>query len=177
VGDYDAPDCDATRQETVVIDADNFKDIMSRVAATVTIVTAPTDEGPVGITVSAFVSVSVDPPVVLVCIDKRAGSLGAFLQAPGYTVNFMPEGTGDDAMVFATPGADKFGSVGNQSPAAGVGGPVLESAFAHFECRTIQRTEMGDHWVIYGEVATFGRADGDALPLVWHDRGFVQIEP
>ena len=170
------PDCDATRQETVVIDADNFKDMMSRVAATVTIVTAPSEEGPVGITVSAFVSVSVDPPVVLVCIDKRAGSLGAFLQASGFTVNFMPEGSGDDAMVFATPGADKFGSVGNQPPAAGVGGPVLGSAFGHFECRTIQRTEMGDHWVIYGEVVAFDRADGDTLPLVWHDRGFVHIE-
>lgn len=160
-----------------MIDGDNFKDMMSRVAATVTIVTATSDEGPVGITVSAFVSVSVDPPVVLVCVDKRAGSLGAFLQAPGYTVNFMPAGSGEDAMVFATPGADKFGSVVNREPSDGVGGPVIESAFGHFECRTIQRTEIGDHWVIYGEVVAFDRASGDALPLVWHDRGFVHIEP
>lgn len=161
----------------MVIDGDNFKDLMSRVASTVTIVTAPADEGPVGITVSAFVSVSVDPPIVLVCIDKRAGSLDAFLQASGYTVNFMPAGSGDDAMVFATPGADKFGSVGNRPPSDGVGGPVVESAFGHFECRTVQRTEVGDHWVIYGEVVAFDRAAGEALPLVWHDRGFVHIEP
>lgn len=168
--------CDPTRQETVVIDADKFKDMMSGVAASVSIVTAPGDDGPVGITVSAFVSVSVDPPIVLVCIDKRAGSLAAYLQASGYTVNFMSAGTGDDAMVFATPGADKFGSVGNHEPVVGVGGPVIDSAFGHFECRTIQRTEMGDHWVIYGEVVAFERVDREAFPLVWHDRGFVQIE-
>ena len=158
-----------------MIDATSFKDMMSRLAATVTIVTARGDEGPVGITVSAFVSVSVEPPIVLVCVDKRGGSLDAFLEAPGYTVNFMPEGTDDDAMVFATPGADKFGSVATSEPSAGIGGPVISSAFGHFECRTTQRTEVGDHWVIYGEVVGHGFAADDVPPLMWHDRGFVRI--
>jgi len=169
-------DCDEMRQEMVVIDAESFKDMMSGVAASVTIVTAPGVDGPVGITVSAFASVSVDPPIVLVCIDKRAASLDAFLAAAGYTVNFMSDGTGDDAMVFATPAADKFGSVANREPASDGSGPVIESAFGHFECRTVQRTEVGDHWVIYGQVVAFERVDREAFPLVWHDRGFVRIE-
>ena len=159
-----------------MIDGDRFKDMMARIAASVTVVTASSADGPVGITVSAFVSVSVEPPIVLVCIDKRAGSLDAFLAAPGYTVSFMPEGSDDDAMVFATPGADKFGSVANHDPSSGVGGPVLDDAFGHFECRTIQRTEMGDHWVLYGEVVASGRSEQGANPLMWHDRGFVRIE-
>ncbi len=94
-----------------MLSPDTFKDVMSAIAASVTVVTAPGPTEPVGITVSAFTSVSADPPIVLVCIDKRAGSLPALLAADGYTINFMPEGTGDIAMVFATPGADKFGSV------------------------------------------------------------------
>lgn len=159
-----------------MIDGDSFKDMMSRVAATVTVVTASSADGPVGITVSAFVSVSVEPPIVLVCIDKRAGSLDAFLAAQGYTVSFMPEGSGDDAMIFATPGADKFGSVANRDSSCGIGGPILDGAFGHFECRTVQRTEVGDHWVVYGEVVASGRSEADAPPLVWHDRDFVRIE-
>ena len=83
------------------IDPERFKNMMANVAASVTVVTAPSDDGPVGITVSAFTSVSADPPIVLVCIDKVAGSLESLLGAEGFTVNFMPEGTEDTAMVFA----------------------------------------------------------------------------
>ena len=155
---------------------DTFKDVMSAVAASVTVVTARGADETVGITVSAFTSVSADPPIVLVCIDKRAGSLPAFLDADGYTVNFMPEGTGDIAMVFATPGADKFGSVDSSEPTSGHGGPVLDAAFATFECSVLERVEMGDHWVLYGQVEGGGRTDTEADALIWAKRGFVRIE-
>ena len=159
-----------------MLSPDTFKDVMSAIAASVTVVTAPGATEPVGITVSAFTSVSADPPIVLVCIDKRAGSLPALLAADGYTINFMPEGTGDIAMIFATPGADKFGSVDTTPPQLGIAGPVLDAAFAAFECTVIERVEMGDHWVLYGRVEAGGRSDTDADALVWSKRGFVRIE-
>ncbi len=155
---------------------ETFKDVMSGVAASVTVVTAEGPDETVGITVSAFTSVSADPPIVLVCIDKRAGSLPAFLAAEGYTVNFMPEGTGDIAMVFATPGADKFGSVDTSAPESGHGGPVLDAAFASFECSVIDRVEMGDHWVLYGQVEGGGRTDTEVDSLIWSKRGFVRVQ-
>jgi len=156
------------------IDTDRFKDLMANVAATVTVVTAPSDDGPVGITVSAFTSVSADPPIVLICIDKVAGSLAQFLSAPGFTVNFMPEGTEDTAMVFATRGADKFGAVVWSEPQDASAGPVLAEAFQVLECETVERTEIGDHWVIYGQVVA-ERGDA-AVPLVYFNRDFAKLE-
>lgn len=157
-----------------VMDAEDFKDAMSHYAGSVEIVTVHTPDGPIGITVSAFVSVSVDPPIVLVCIDKITGSLDAMISADGYTVNFMPEGTEDIAMLFATRGADKFGSVEWSDPEISIAGPVLTDAFQVFECETIQHTEMGDHWVLYGKVR-HGTV-GDAQPLVYLNRGFAKIQ-
>jgi flavin reductase (DIM6/NTAB) family NADH-FMN oxidoreductase RutF len=156
------------------IDPERFKDLMANVPATVTVVTAPTDDGPVGITVSAFTSVSADPPIVLVCIDKFAGSLQQFLDASGFTVNFMPEGAEDSSMVFATRGADKFGTVEWNEPQIPMAGPVLAEAFQVLECETVERTEMGDHWVIYGRVAAeMGEA---GTPLIYFNRDFAKLD-
>ncbi|KAA3638185.1 MAG: flavin reductase [Armatimonadetes bacterium] len=159
--------------EDTVMDGEDFKEAMSHYAGSVEIVTVNTPDGPVGITVSAFVSVSVDPPIVLVCVDKVAGSLDAMLAADGYTVNFMPEGTEATAMVFATRGADKFGLVEWSDPVTSVAGPVLAEAFQVFECETIKRTEMGDHWVLYGKVR-YGTV-GDAKPLIYLNRAFAKL--
>lgn len=156
------------------IDTERFKDLMSNVAATVTVVTGPSDDGPFGITVSAFTSVSADPPIVLICIDKVAGSLAQFLAAPGFTVNFLPESAEDTAMLFATRGADKFGSTGWRLPTTAASGPVLSDAFQVLECETVERTEMGDHWVIYGRVVA--EAGDPAAPLIYFNRGFAQLE-
>lgn len=157
---------------------DSFKDIMAGVAETTTIVTTPATDSvsPMGMTVSAFTSVSADPPIVLVCIDKRSASLDLYLAASGYTVNLMPHGTEDVAMLFATTGADKFGATPISPATDGVGGPVLDAAYGHLECRVIERTEMGDHWVLYGEVVS-GTTDADAKtdPLIYLRRGFAEI--
>jgi flavin reductase (DIM6/NTAB) family NADH-FMN oxidoreductase RutF len=155
------------------IDPERFKNLMANVAATVTVVTSPSDDGPVGITVSAFTSVSADPPIVLVCIDKVAGSLEPLLGAEGFTVNFMPEGTEDTAIVFAMRGADKFGSVEWSDPVTTAAGPVLAEAFQVFECETVERTEMGDHWVIYGTVVA--ESSEAAVPLIYFNRDFARI--
>lgn len=159
----------------MTVSADEFKSVMSRVAATVTVVTANGDDAPVGLTVSAFMSVSADPAIVLVCVDKSTASLHGMLDADGFTVNIMPESAGEEAMLFATHGADKFGSSRWHDAGVSDAGPVLESALAHLECITSDRHDVGDHWVIYGRVVSTGIADTDASPLVWHDRGFAGI--
>ncbi|MGI9584234.1 MAG: flavin reductase family protein [Acidimicrobiia bacterium] len=159
----------------VGIGPEEFKNTMARVAATVTVVTTQTPSGPVGLTVSAFTSVSADPQIVLVCIDKRVGSLQAMLDGDGYTVNLLPEGTDEEAMVFATHGVDRFSAVSWRAPDTPSAGPVLDIAFGHFECQTVGRIEMGDHWVIFGKVLAGGRDQSDVPPLVWLGRGFVKV--
>ena len=156
------------------IPPDIFKAVMQNVAASVTVVTAYGPNEPVGITVSAFTAVSADPPIILICIDKNAASLDVLLGAPGFTVNFLPQGTGDTAMLFATRDADKFGSVEWDAPEVEGSGPVLDDAFEIFECITVDRHEMGDHWVIYGQVVEAVVRPG--VPLVYLNRAFVDID-
>lgn len=158
----------------MTVTANEFKDVMSKVAATVTIVTAKGEGEPIGLTVSAFMSVSVDPAIVLVCVDKSTASLQGMLDVDGFTVNIMPEGTDDEAMLFATHGADKFGGTQWHASQSSEAGPVLASAMAHLECVTIDRHEMGDHWVLYGQVSALVASD-DGPPLVWHNRGFAKL--
>jgi 3-hydroxy-9,10-secoandrosta-1,3,5(10)-triene-9,17-dione monooxygenase reductase component len=150
-----------------------FTDMMASLAASVTIVTVDGADGPSGLTVSAFTSVSADPPIVLACIDSRAATLGVLHTAEGFTVNFLPRGAEDIAMLFATRDSDRFGTTEWHS--VDVGGPVLEDAYGHFVCRTIERLEMGDHWVIFGEVVSADRDEEPVEPLVYHDRRFVEI--
>lgn len=156
----------------MAIDSSAFKDLMASVAQTVTVVTVETEEGPAGLTVSAFNSVSADPPIVLVCIDVKAATLPTFLSTSGFTVNLLPEGSGDLAMLFATHGADRFGRTEWRSVDGA--GPILDAAFQHMVCRIVERVEMGDHWVIFGEVVDSGRSDDSANPLVFLKRGFAR---
>jgi flavin reductase (DIM6/NTAB) family NADH-FMN oxidoreductase RutF len=151
-----------------------FKAVMQNVAASVTVVTVNSPDGPVGITVSAFAPVSADPAIVLICIDKSAASLQPLLDTDGFTVNFLPEGAGDLALVFATPGADKFGSTEWDEPEVSVAGPVLDDAFQVFECEVVERLEMGDHWVIFGQVVEAVVRTG--VPLVYLNRAFVELD-
>jgi flavin reductase (DIM6/NTAB) family NADH-FMN oxidoreductase RutF len=148
---------------------------MARVAATVTIVTAHGAEDPIGLTATAFMSVSADPAIVLVCIDKSTASLQPMLDAAGFTVNLMPVGSEDLAMLFAEHGADKFGDSEWSGPETPDAGPVLVDAYARLECTTINRTEMGDHWVIFGEVNAAHVSEANAVPLVWLGRGFANV--
>lgn len=158
------------------VSAEDFKDVMSRIAATVTVVTAKSDANLIGLTVSAFVSVSADPPIVLVCLDKATNSLDPMLDVQGFTVNIMPEGTEDTAMLFATVGRDRFAETAWSEAATSTAGPVLDLALAHLECEVVDRVEIGDHWVIYGEVAAAVVSDRAVAPLVWFDRHFVRVD-
>ena len=91
-------------------------------------------------------------------------------------VNFLSEDAGDTAMLFATKGADKFGESAHRPAALGVGGPILEKAYAHFECEIIRRDEIGDHWVVYGRVLAGGGEDTDPDPLLWVHRSFAKVD-
>ncbi len=157
------------------IGPDQFKDMMSAVAASVTVVTAYADEEPIGITVSAFTSVSVVPPIVLVCIDKVAASLPAYLAADGFTVNFLPATASRESELFATKGSERFEGVGWSRPSEAKAGPVLDVAYGAFECETVERIEVGDHWVIFGRVDAGGRTDTSASPLIYFDRDYASV--
>ena len=157
------------------IGPNEFKDMMSALAASVTVVTAVAEGEPIGITVSAFTSVSVDPPIVLVCIDKVAASLPAYLAADGFTVNFLPATASEVSTLFATKGSERFDRVPWSEPSVKAAGPVLDIAYGAFECETVERLEMGDHWVIFGRVDAGGQTNKAASPLLYHSRAYASV--
>lgn len=121
----------------------------------VTIVTTYDSDGnPRGMTANSFTSVSLDPPLLLICIGKSASSYEAFGQTESFAVNFLHEGQIDVSGVFASKSADKFDSVRHH--AVHTGAPVLADSLSWFDCTVYNRVDAGDHVILIGEVRAFG---------------------
>jgi flavin reductase (DIM6/NTAB) family NADH-FMN oxidoreductase RutF len=128
----------------------------------VTVVTTLDAGGaPCGMTANSFASVSLDPPLVLVCIGKGSSNIAAFQATDRFAVNILGDDQADVAMVFAARGVDRFATV--DWCAAGTGAPVLADCVAWFDCRLHQRVEAGDHVILIGRVAELAARPRDPL--------------
>lgn len=160
------------------VDPDVFREIMSGFPAGVTVVTAYDEDGAArGLTVSAFCSVSLSPPLVLVCVDKGSDTLPAIQATDAYTVNFLADGHEELAMRFASKSAGKFDGLSHGPPEHSEGGPILdEDCSAYVVCRVWQTLEAGDHWVFVGRVEDGAFNEGPA-PLVYGEKRFAGWRP
>jgi len=130
---------------------------------------------PRGLTVSAFCPVSLEPPLVLVCIDKTSNTLPALRESGGFTVNFLAGGREHLAVLYASKAEEKFNDIAWRLPELPEGGPILhEDSAAYAVCVTRQAIEAGDHWVFIGEVRDGAVIQG-RLPLVYHRRAFIDL--
>jgi flavin reductase (DIM6/NTAB) family NADH-FMN oxidoreductase RutF len=148
------------------INKDEFRAALSRFPSGVTIVTTKDTEGRFhGITVSAFASVSLEPPMILVCIDKDSGSHHAFREGEFFVVNILAEGHENLSNRFASQLSDKFEGVDYR---IGIGEiPVLEDAFVTLECRLTYAHEGGDHTIFVGLVEE-SNVKGENPLVYWH---------
>ncbi len=158
------------------VDSQRFREAMARFASGVTVVTTKDAESgvPVGFTASAFTSLSLDPPLVLVCLARSADCYPAFAKAEAMAVSILAAGQQDVALRFATRGADKFG------PTAVVSGdltglPLIADALAHVECAIWDRFDGGDHVILVGKVLSARAADAE--PLLHFNRRFGRFLP
>ena len=120
----------------------------------VTVVTARRADGAaVGFTANSFTSVSLDPPVLLVCPGKFLSSYETFASCTHFAVSVLAEGQEDIATIFASSKADRFAQVQCDDDLHGV--PVINGAIARFSCTLHDRVEAGDHCVLFGKVAAF----------------------
>ncbi len=155
--------------------SDLFLAVMRNVAASVTVVTATHESSHYGLTVSAFSSVSLDPPLVLVCIDKLSSSFDAIKGAGGFTVNFLAADAEETAMHFASKNDDKFSAIAHRSPALDIAGPWLaEAVFAYFECEVVDTIDAGDHDVFVGKVHNGARINLEP-PLIYWSGSFSRL--
>ncbi|WP_103502618.1 MULTISPECIES: flavin reductase family protein [unclassified Streptomyces] len=132
---------------------------------------------PRGMTANAFTSVSLDPPLVLVCVGREAVMNGLMAKAPRFAVSVLAAGQRDVALHFADrsrpDGADQFEPVPCR-PGRFADAPLIEGAVAHFECERWQENDGGDHVVYLGRVREFSvRPDQDSL--VFHQGRFASL--
>jgi flavin reductase (DIM6/NTAB) family NADH-FMN oxidoreductase RutF len=146
----------------MAIDKDSFRKVLSHFAAGVTVVTTLDDERrPHGLTATAFSSVSLDPPLVLVCVDKKAETYRMFEPAGVFAVNFLSLEQRDVSQRFAKHGGDKF--TGLSWRPGGLGAPILHGTIGHVECRIKHWYDAGDHTIMVGEIETADSLDGEPL--------------
>lgn len=153
-----------------VLDPLDFRNAMARFASGVTVVTTRNPDGAgVGFTASAFSSLSLDPPLLLVCLQKDADCYAAFMESPQFAVSILAAGQSEIALRFATKAIDKLaGTPFMDGPATGV--PLIEGAAAQAECRIWERVDAGDHTILIGEVLR--ATSTDAEPLLHFNRSF-----
>ena len=128
----------------------------------VTVITAMTDDGqPVGFTANSFTSVSLEPPLLLVCPSKFLSSFDVFANCRHFAVNILSEDQQHISNIFAGSKDDRFGQIDWHTDAHG--NPIIEGALTHFSCKTDRNIEAGDHHLLVGEVLDFASREGHGL--------------
>jgi flavin reductase (DIM6/NTAB) family NADH-FMN oxidoreductase RutF len=139
----------------------------------VTVVTTKAaDESDQGMTVSAFCSLSLEPPLVLICIEKTASVHEALTRAPSFVVNVLSAKQEQLARRFAIVDIDRFEGVGFARSGDGIA--VLDDVLAVIECNRFSLLDGGDHTSVIGEVEA-GRAE-NGTPLLYYRGGYAQLE-
>jgi flavin reductase (DIM6/NTAB) family NADH-FMN oxidoreductase RutF len=150
----------------MAISKDEFRSALSRFPSGVTVVTTKDKTGRFhGITVSAFASVSLEPPMILVCIDKDTGSHYALRESSNFVVNILAEGQEDYSNRFASQITDKFDGIRYRNGLSNI--PVLEEALVALECRLAYAHEGGDHTIFVGEIERASVKEDKPL-VYWH---------
>ncbi len=152
------------------IGAEEFRHVLSHFASGVTVVTTwDEDQRPTGLTVSAFASVSLDPPLVLVCVEQRAHCYPALRAHGRFAVNVLAAEHEAVSRRFALSEPEKFQAHAYRAGPLGL--PLLPGALAHLECRTVHAYPGGDHTIFVGEVESASARPGE--PLLYFRGGYV----
>jgi flavin reductase (DIM6/NTAB) family NADH-FMN oxidoreductase RutF len=153
-------------------DKEVFRDVIGHFASGVTIITARAGETDFGLTVSAVASLSLEPPMMIVCVNKTSRTLPAIRHSGTFGVNVLGESQGALAERFATNRDDKFDDV--PVVYSEFGNPLLEEALAHMECQVIQEVTGGTHSVFLAVVQRAERFEG--APLAYFRGRFGRLE-
>ena len=152
-----------------------YREALGRFATGVAIVTCAGDgQGPVGVTVNSFASLSLDPPLVLFCLDYKALSFDAFHEASHFVINVLGEGQQELSTHFARTSADKWNGVEFETWTSGC--PVLPGSIAVLECLTAARHEGGDHLIIVGQVERIRYDENETKPLLYYKGQYGNIQ-
>lgn len=143
-------------------DCRDLRDAFGGFMTGVTVVTTREPDGaPLGFTANSFSSVSLDPPMLLVCSGRALSSHDIFVTCTHFAVSVLAEGQEDVSNVFASFKGDRFARIAHSLDTNGI--PVIDGAVAKFSCRRVRSIPGGDHTILLGEVTGFAHSDGLGL--------------
>ena len=156
------------------IDSDLFRSVLGRFASGVTVITTRDAGGrDFGMTVSAFSSLSLDPPLVMFCVDRSASMLGALGESAWIAVNILSASQEALSRRFSNLDAEsRFDGIGFSRGRSGA--PILDEVLAHMECEVVRRLDGGDHVIFVGKV--HNAETRDERPLLYYRGGYAQLE-
>jgi flavin reductase (DIM6/NTAB) family NADH-FMN oxidoreductase RutF len=156
----------------LTVNSDEFRAVLGRFPSGVTVVTTSGQDGSnQGMTVSAFCSVSLNPPLVLICIEKSASVHPALIASSGFLVNILSVDQEQIARRFSIIDIDRFEGIGYSK--SGSGYAVLDDVLGVIECTTFALHDTGDHTIIVGKVDTASARSG--TPLLYYRGGYAQL--
>ncbi len=156
------------------VDSRRFRDALGYFATGVTVVTGLTEAGePVGVTVNAFASVSLEPPLILICLAKTTGCLSAFSRGRRFVVNVLGENQERLSREFAGPREHRFKDRDHATWDSGC--PVLPGCLANLECTREDVHTAGDHIIVLGRVDRIETA-GDGRPLIFYRSDYGRLD-
>jgi flavin reductase (DIM6/NTAB) family NADH-FMN oxidoreductase RutF len=141
--------------------SERFREVIGHFASGVTVITALHDGRPYGTTASAVASLSLQPPMVLICMNKTSETGRAISATGRFAINILGEDQPAAAVRFAGKGADKFDGIATTPGAWGE--PLIDDALATLECRVVEDTTGGTHWVFLAEVDHASERPGTPL--------------
>ena len=157
----------------MTVDKDLFRLVAGSFASGVTVITTGRDGNYHGMTASSFSSLSLDPPLILVCFDLTAATLAAVDETGAYVVNILGSQQEQLSRQFASRGAHSLDDVPYVLGELGI--PVLHDSLAHFECRVARRHLEGDHVILVGEVVA-GAVDQGDDPLLYFRGSYRRLD-
>lgn len=159
---------------TRTVDPATYRSALSRFAAGVTVLTTHTDDDrDLGMTATAFSAVSLDPPLVLVCVDRDASMASPLEHATHLAVHVLRHDQEALSRRFSGTESDRFAGLEVTRGAGGL--PLLGGALARLQCRIVERHPGGDHVIVVAEVLEAEVAEGE--PLLYFRGGYGRLAP
>ncbi|RJS61835.1 flavin reductase family protein [Bacillus sp. PK3_68] len=156
-----------------LVSSEEFRNVIGHFTSGVSIITVRDEEVDYGITASAVSSVSLDPPMLLICANRSTGTCHAISKKGSFTVNILAEQQSELAMQFARANTEKFKGV--EMSYGELGNPVLNGTLAQVECRVVEEVAGGTHSVFLAEVQKANAEDGN--PLAYFRGKFGKFKP
>ena len=150
----------------------SFRDVLGRFTTGVVLITAQTDDGPVGMAANSFTSVSLEPPLIALCAARTSSTWPTIRDHGGFAITILGDNHQDVCRVFASKGADRF--TGRDWDATPGGHPLLPDGLAWLDCEIQTVQPAGDHELVIARATFWSLANGGG-PLVFHSGRYTSL--